>query len=206
MDLLISGAENTEQRQDSSQSIDPWTDDFSNQRGVESRSTSYPSIAAPFREIPWRTVGAPTGFNPASGASSFQNSNPYPSQNNLRVPSLQRHVSYGLSSGLDDGAFDDEEGFVDEKDCMSQSVAGIPTSSDRRTLYLSGLSERTTYRDLCSVIKGGKILSMNLRPERCATVTLFEGAAEFLAWTKRNDIYLHQKRVRNLLHPLHDSG
>ncbi len=62
-------------------------------------------------------------------------------------------------------------------------------------MYFSGLSERTTYRDLLSVIKGGKILSVNLRPERTATVTFLEGAAEFLAWAKRNDIYLHTKRV-----------
>lgn len=46
-----------------------------------------------------------------------------------------------------------------------------------------------------SVIKGGKLLSVNMRSERSATVSFLGSAADFLTWTKRNDIYLHTKRV-----------
>ena len=78
----------------------------------------------------------------------------------------------------------------------STKPRGAHTSHERRTLYFAGLSDRTTYKDLLSVIKGGKLLSVNMRGERSATVTFLDGAADFLAWAKRNDIYLSSKRVR----------
>lgn len=34
-----------------------------------------------------------------------------------------------------------------------------------------------------------------LRHDRSATISFVEGASEFLAYAKRNDIYLHMKRV-----------
>ncbi|EMC92764.1 hypothetical protein BAUCODRAFT_77457 [Baudoinia panamericana UAMH 10762] len=74
-------------------------------------------------------------------------------------------------------------------------MPNLQAPQERRTLYFSGLSDRTTYKDLLSVVKGGKVLSVNLRSDRSATITFWDGAAEFLAWAKRNDIYLHSKRV-----------
>jgi hypothetical protein len=47
------------------------------------------------------------------------------------------------------------------------------------------------------VIKGGKVISSVLR-NNGALVTLATGAAEFLAWSKRNDIYLQGKRVKSI--------
>ncbi|KAF2210220.1 hypothetical protein CERZMDRAFT_21401, partial [Cercospora zeae-maydis SCOH1-5] len=64
-----------------------------------------------------------------------------------------------------------------------------------RTLYFTGFNSRTTYRDLLSVIKGGKLLTVTLRSEKSATVTFLDAAADYLAWVKRNDVYLHGKRV-----------
>lgn len=115
------------------------------------------------------------------------------------MPNLHRHISYGISSGVDENAFDYDDDFDDETN--NQAIPGanfVPPTNERRTLYFSGFSDRTTYRDLLSVIKGGKLLSINLRSERSATVTFLEGAAEFLAWAKRNDIYLNSKRVQPL--------
>ena len=72
---------------------------------------------------------------------------------------------------------------------------GSPQSGQpQRTLSFTGLSHRTTYIDLMSVLKGGKIISAILRSSS-ALVTFATGAAEFLAWSKRNDIYLQGKRV-----------
>lgn len=71
----------------------------------------------------------------------------------------------------------------------------VSGNNTQRTLYLAGFPARTTYRDLLSVIKGGKIISINLRSEKSATVTFLDAAADYLTWTKRNDIYLHCKRV-----------
>lgn len=92
----------------------------------------------------------------------------------------------------DDNDFDMDASDIDETNYGTRTVSG---SNERRTLYFSGFSERTTYRDLLSVIKGGKLLSINMRSERSATVSFLDGAADFLAWAKRNDIYLHTKRV-----------
>ena len=112
---------------------------------------------------------------------------------NLRVPGISRQVSFGAapSSVPDEAGIDDVGSDGDEHNVPLTSQP----AQEKRTLYFTGFSERTTYRDLLGVIKGGKLLSINLRPERCATVTFLDRAAEFLAWAKRNDIYLHSKRV-----------
>ncbi|KAF1812952.1 hypothetical protein P152DRAFT_395890 [Eremomyces bilateralis CBS 781.70] len=77
------------------------------------------------------------------------------------------------------------------------SVPKYPNpQAEKRTLYFGNLSDKSTHRDLANIIRGGRLTDIHLRPEqRCATVTFVEGAAEFLAFAKRNDFYLHQKRI-----------
>ncbi|KAL6152017.1 hypothetical protein ACJQWK_04703 [Exserohilum turcicum] len=65
----------------------------------------------------------------------------------------------------------------------------------QRTVLITNLPERTTHKDLASIVRGGRLLDIFLRNDRTATVSFVEGAAEFLAYTKRNDIYLHMKRL-----------
>lgn len=94
----------------------------------------------------------------------------------------------------EDGGF--EEGISSFGDGNTEFGFGTQQKDTAmRTLYFCGFHPRTTYRDLLSVIKGGKILSINLPSGRSATVTFHDGAGEYLAWVKRNDIYLHSKRV-----------
>jgi hypothetical protein len=62
-------------------------------------------------------------------------------------------------------------------------------------VYITNLSERTTHKDLAGIIRGGRLLDIFLRSDRSATVSFVEGAADFLAYAKRNDIYLHTKRL-----------
>jgi hypothetical protein len=57
------------------------------------------------------------------------------------------------------------------------------------------LSDHTTHKDLAGIIRGGRLLDIHLRNDRSATVSFVEGAADFLTYAKRNDIYLHTKRV-----------
>ncbi|RMX77492.1 hypothetical protein D0869_09844 [Hortaea werneckii] len=71
----------------------------------------------------------------------------------------------------------------------------IPSSTFRDGNSQQMQADRTTYKDFVSVIKGGQLLSINLRPERSGTVTFLEGAEAFLAWVRRHDIYLHLKRI-----------
>lgn len=86
---------------------------------------------------------------------------------------------------------DDASSFMDDANTeLPQGKAGT-----LRTLYFCGFPARTTYQDLLSVVKGGKLLSINIRSERSATVTFLDAAQDYLTWTKRNDIYLNGKRV-----------
>jgi hypothetical protein len=66
---------------------------------------------------------------------------------------------------------------------------------DQRTVYITNLPERTTHKDLVSIVRGGRLLDIFLRNDRTATISFVEGAAEFLVYAKRTDIYLHTKRV-----------
>ncbi|KAF9697226.1 hypothetical protein EKO04_005008 [Ascochyta lentis] len=66
---------------------------------------------------------------------------------------------------------------------------------DQRTILVTNLADRTTHKDLAGVIRGGRLLDMFIRNDRAATVSFVEGAADFLAYVKRNDIYLHAKRL-----------
>ena len=84
---------------------------------------------------------------------------------------------------------DDDDYTFDESMPATGNFEHSSSPQSQGTLFFSGLSERTTYKDLMSIIKGGKIISSVLR-NNSALVTLATGAVEFLAWSKRNDIYL----------------
>ncbi|KAK4956464.1 hypothetical protein LTR10_005989 [Elasticomyces elasticus] len=192
--LLISGVNDNESRKDSGSLANAWTDDTTNQVPLQGQASTQ-QYAGMDREMPWRQSGPMTTYNLAPGSGPYHNGHggpPLHHQSNLRVPPSSRQVSYGAppSSIPDEGAFDDTGSMPEE----GTNIAG-GSKQDRRTIYFAGLSDKTTYRDLLSVIKGGKVLSVNMRSERSATVTFLDGAAEFLAWAKRNDIYLHSKRV-----------
>ena len=65
------------------------------------------------------------------------------------------------------------------------------------TLLLSSLPAGVTLKDITSVIRGGRLIHLWLRSaERSAAVSFAEGAPDFLAYSKRNDIYIGTKRVR----------
>ncbi|KAK3703801.1 hypothetical protein LTR37_014247 [Vermiconidia calcicola] len=198
LELLMSGANSNGQRKDSgisSKATNGWNTDVTSAMASGPRSSLQPSLPLTHRDMPWRTGAPPATFNLAPGSAPYSNASMQPQQSHLRVPHLQRQVSYGMSSLPDDVAFDDDESVAEESHYANPDLSGATSNAERRTLYFSGFSDRTTYRDLLSVIKGGKLLSVNLRPERSATVAFLDGAAEFLAWAKRNDIYLNSKRI-----------
>jgi hypothetical protein len=76
---------------------------------------------------------------------------------------------------------------------------------DQRTIIFSNLSEKTTHKDLTNIIRGGRLLDIYLRNDRSATVSFVEGAADFLAYAKRNDIYVNTKRVCLTTFPIKQS-
>ncbi|KAF2632471.1 hypothetical protein BU25DRAFT_454789 [Macroventuria anomochaeta] len=85
---------------------------------------------------------------------------------------------------------------VDEEDHRQERAyrERIPVH-DQRTILITNLADRTTHKDIADVIRGGRLLDIFLRNDRSATVSFVEGAADFLAYVKRNDIYLHAKRL-----------
>ncbi|KAF2745197.1 hypothetical protein M011DRAFT_469901 [Sporormia fimetaria CBS 119925] len=89
------------------------------------------------------------------------------------------------------------DSFIDidgETDLTPSSGPSAPTL-DHRTIVISNLSDRVTYNDIVSILRGGRIVDIFMRNDRTAMVTFAEGAVEFMAYVKRQDVYLHQKRL-----------
>jgi len=103
--------------------------------------------------------------------------------------SYNRVYSYGQQESSD-GSPKEDDGY--------ESSHKVPVN-DQRTVLVTNLSERTTHKDLASIIRGGRLLDVFLRNDRTATISFVEGAADFLAYAKRKDIYLHTKRVSTML-------
>ncbi|KAL5396901.1 hypothetical protein PMIN03_004555 [Paraphaeosphaeria minitans] len=104
---------------------------------------------------------------------------------NLSQPHHRVH-SYGQLDSFDTSEKEEED--------VRESANRVPMH-DQRTVLISNLSDRTTHKDLVGTIRGGRVLDIFLRNDRSATVSFVEGASDFLAYAKRNDIYLHTKRL-----------
>ncbi|KAJ4333148.1 hypothetical protein N0V95_009502 [Ascochyta clinopodiicola] len=104
-----------------------------------------------------------------------------------RVYSNDQHGIYRDNSAQED---DVEEDYRHERGHRKR----VPAHG-QRTVLITNLADRTTHKDLVEVIRGGQLLDIYLRKDRAATVSFVEGAAKFLAYVKRNDIYLHAKRL-----------
>ena len=101
----------------------------------------------------------------------------------------------------------DDTSFLSDMDKDDQCFASleVPKSekqhygrNEQRTVLIKNLSDRATHKDLVDVIRGGALLDIYLRThDRIASVSFLEGAAaqDFVNYAKRNDIYIHGKRV-----------
>ena len=68
-------------------------------------------------------------------------------------------------------------------------------------MLLRNISERATHKDIVSIVRGGTVLDIYLRTnDRSVSVSFVEGSAAqaFMSHAKRNDIYLHGKRVSDV--------
>lgn len=71
--------------------------------------------------------------------------------------------------------------------------------SEQRSILIRNLSDRTTHKDIVDIVRGGALLDIYLRvADKSASVSFVEGSAAqaFMNYAKRNDIYIHGKRVR----------
>ncbi|KXS94686.1 hypothetical protein AC578_10367 [Pseudocercospora eumusae] len=165
--------------------IDSWPDEYNDTPpAYANHHTPSPNVGA----------SAPS-FSALSGCANLHRESLQPVSAGQRAADARRRLSNPPSpSSLPDHAdFDEADSFID--DHVHVDATHTTNAAPLRTLYLSGFAPNTTYRDLLTVIKGGKLLNINMRSERSATVTFADGAADFLAWVKRHDIYLHSKRI-----------
>lgn len=72
------------------------------------------------------------------------------------------------------------------------------TRQEQRTIRLKNLSDRVEHKDIVDVVRGGQVLDIYFRPtDKTASISFVEAhaAQSFLAHARRNDIYIHGKRV-----------
>lgn len=67
---------------------------------------------------------------------------------------------------------------------------------DDNTLVFKDLPYTASHKDVTNLIRGGRLVDVWLRKnEREAAVTFAEGAGEFLAWSRKNDLWLSGRWV-----------
>jgi hypothetical protein len=91
-----------------------------------------------------------------------------------------------------DGYSEPGNGYID------QSRRPYHPKNAKRTIQLCNLPDGTTHADITNVVRGGMLLDIYLRSnDRCAAVSFLEEepAKSFFHHVKRNDLYIHGKRV-----------
>lgn len=185
---ILVNAPNTDVRKDS-----VIADEKGRPEGSKSQIKQYvkPAAAAPLRHE--QNLSKVTSTPSSSNDRTTSNGHGQPRQSTT----AWRPITYDTSIPNMTMDHDDEDDILDEIMPTMGNFEHPSGVQSQGTLFFSGLSEWTTYKDLMSIIKGGKVISSVLR-NNGALVTLATGAAKFLAWSKRNDIYLQGKRVSSI--------
>lgn len=172
MNAILSNDTDPGAEQDGFVKVDPLESAFTLPQRVPVRITSPESPSA-----------TPQLSNNVTTATSYLNT---------RSP-FDRKSSLGMAGSSFESTGQDDH-FMPESTEAYAARAPYPRN-DQRTILISNLSDRTTHKDLVDIIRGGRLLDMYLRTDRSATVSFVEGAADFVAYAKRKDFYLHGKRV-----------
>ncbi|KAF2097624.1 hypothetical protein NA57DRAFT_77877 [Rhizodiscina lignyota] len=165
LDVLISGAPSSD---DDFVKVEPWESTFTVPKTVPVTITNPDSSTTP------------QASNNLNSTTSYLNAR----------TGIDRKSSFGASvesPGQD-------EHFMPESTDAYAARAPFPRN-DQRTILISNLSDRATHQDLVGILRGGRLLDVYLRNDRSATVSFVEGAADFVAYAKRNDFYMHGKRL-----------
>ena len=70
---------------------------------------------------------------------------------------------------------------------------------EQRTILAKNLADRVSHKDITTIVRGGLVLDIFLRSnERSASISFVEASAarDFMNYVKKNDVYIHGKRVR----------
>ncbi|KAH7400731.1 carbon-nitrogen hydrolase [Phaeosphaeria sp. MPI-PUGE-AT-0046c] len=123
----------------------------------------------------------------------------YSTDNSIEIDETETSCGYGRPRAVFHHGKRDSSQRDTIDDMYTDEVAQMPAQRvplhDQRTVLISNLPERATHKDLTGIIRGGRLLEIFLRNDRTATISFIEGAADFLAYAKRTDLYLHTKRL-----------
>lgn len=111
-------------------------------------------------------------------------------------PGFYRHSSSAQDDGSFTPDFERDDGFL----APARTERPFYSRTEQRTIVAKNLSERATHKDIVGFIRGGLVLDVYLRSaERSASISFVEGSAaqDFMNYVKRNDVYVHGKRVRS---------
>lgn len=125
----------------------------------------------------------------------------WPSKNTTMAGQKDRGGFYArhYSFGQDDGSFPSDPEKEEQHSSTAKTERQQYARAEQRTILAKNLADRTTHKDIVENVRGGALLDIFLRAnDRSASISFVEGAAaqNFMNHAKRNDIYIHGKRVR----------
>lgn len=143
------------------------------------------------------TISQPSDFSRGNGPDWRPNDAGNGSQGYTRGKggSYSRQHSYTQEEDI---SWDPE---LDREDCslaIPRAERKRYAREEQRTILAKNLSERATHKDIIDIIRGGLLLDVYIRSnERSASISFVEGSAaqSFMNYVKKNDIYVHGKRV-----------
>ncbi|KAI9700764.1 MAG: hypothetical protein M1836_002133 [Candelina mexicana] len=184
LELLVNG--NGVHEQGPSTSIATVTGNNTEDGGV---ATKQPVVSSVEGGIPALTRG--------NAGYSVQNDSPNHGNGGWRLG--EGHGGRQQSFSPDDAfsPLDSSEHYLNGGTFSRPEKQQIPRN-DQRTVLMTNLSDRAIHKDVINVIRGGALLDIFLRTnDRSASISFVDGVAaqEFINYVKRNDIYIHGKRV-----------
>ncbi|KAL9578322.1 MAG: hypothetical protein Q9212_005791 [Teloschistes hypoglaucus] len=149
------------------------------------------------------------GFQPSQKQPPFSRTSPSPwdrPDNRLKMPSsgkLDDGGGHYMNSHRSSGPYEaniisDDGGGEGAFKSVPKSGLASQSKQERRTIVLKNLCDKITHKDIVTVVRGGSLLDVYLRPQdKSASVSFVESAAaeDFLAYVKRNDVYIHGRRI-----------
>ena len=137
-------------------------------------------------------------------STNFENSSSVPYRQTRTLSGNGYTQDRRGSNGRDCTASYDDNSFLSDAE-KDDHFLGIPNPekqhyarNEQRTILIKNLSDRVTHKDIVDIVRGGAVLDIYLRSnDRSASLSFVEGAAAqaFMNYAKRNDIYIHGKRV-----------
>lgn len=144
------------------------------------------------------TMGAPPPKRQSSASDTTIGDGPvFP----RTLPQFRNRVESFEQFGETDSSVDlpDRDDDLPSTSFQSGPVREQGPIDEQRTILISNLPDGTTHKDVVGIIRGGRVLDIILRSDHnTAIVSFVEGAQDYLAYRKREDIYLHTKRVSGL--------